>query len=420
MSRERVGVVGAGVSGLTAAHLLSRAHDVVLFEGDDRLGGHAHTHDVRTADGRVIAVDSGFIVHNSRTYPQLLRLFRELGVSTRDTEMSMSVRCRGCGLEYAGAKRLGGLFPRAQNVRDLRYLRTLSQVRRFHREAGALLDRPRGDARTLAEFLTDGRYSRHFTEHFAIPLVSAVWSAGPATSGRYPARYLFEFLRHHGMLSIGGSPTWRTVIGGSREYVLRIGKQLQAVRTATPVRSVRRLSDRVEVRSATDEVHEFDRVVVATHADQALRLLDSPTAAQRRALGAFEYSENATLLHTDASVLPSSRGARASWNYLKNRCADVSGGARISYDMNRLMGLAEPVDHVVTLNGGSDVDSRRVLAEMRYRHPIYTPDSVAAQAELPSIGDERVRFAGAYHGWGFHEDGCASGVRAAAAFGAGW
>ncbi|TWF92939.1 NAD(P)/FAD-dependent oxidoreductase [Saccharopolyspora dendranthemae] len=420
MSRGRVAVVGAGVSGLTAAHLLSRANDVVLFEGEDRLGGHAHTHDVQTGDGRTIAVDSGFIVHNERTYPQLLRLFGELGVLTRDTEMSLSVRCRGCGLEYAGAKRLRGLFPHARNVGDLRYLRTLSQVRRFHRQAAELLDGPGDDQRTLAEFLSDGGYSRHFTEHFAIPLVSAVWSAGPDTSGRYPARYLFEFLRHHGMLSISGSPTWRTVVGGSREYVRRIGNGLHAVRTATPVRSVRRLDDRVEVRSADDEVHEFDRVVVATHADQALRLLAEPTAAQRRALGAFAYSENATLLHTDGSVLPSRRGARASWNYLKNECAGDSGGARISYDMNRLMGLAEPDDHVVTLNGDAEVDPGSVLAKMSYRHPIYTPESVAAQADLPSIGDDRLRFAGAYHGWGFHEDGCLSGVRAAAALGSGW
>lgn len=421
MTRPRVAVIGAGVSGLTAAHLLQRNHDVVLFESAERLGGHAHTHDVRTADNRALGVDSGFIVHNERTYPNLLRLFGELDVSTQDTEMSMSVRCRGCGLEYAGGKKLGGLFARPANLARPAYLSLLAQVPRFHRRANQLLDEPHGaDELTLGEFLRAGRFSTYFTEHFALPLVSAVWSSDQRTSRSYPARYLFEFLRHHGMLSVSGSPAWKTVVGGSREYVRRIAERLSAVHVATPVRSARRLADGVEVRDDADRVHHVERVVLACHADQALDLLADPTPTEKEVLGAFEYAENETALHTDPAALPGAAAARASWNHLKPACGADSGPVRVSYDMNRLMRLAEPEDYVVTLNGTDEIREDRVLARMNYRHPVYTPTSVAAQRRLAEIGDERVGFAGAYHGWGFHEDGCAAGVRAAAAFGAGW
>lgn len=415
-----VAVIGAGVSGLTAAHLLRRRYDVVLFEADDRLGGHAHTHGLTTSDGRALAVDSGFIVHNERTYPNLLRLFGELGVRTRETEMSMSVSCDGCGLEYAGAKRIGGLFAQRGNAFRARYLRMLAQVPRFHRLANRLLDAPdaQADEITLGEFLSTQRFSRYFVDHFALPLVSAVWSADFATSARYPARYLFEFLRHHGMLSVAGSPTWRTVEGGSREYVRRAAAGLSTVHT--PVRAVRRAEDRVRIRDEADRTHLADRVVLATHADQALALLADATPAERKVLGAFGYSENETWLHTDPEVLPRNAGARASWNHHKPSCAADPGHVLVSYDMNRLMRLAEPADYLVTLNPAGRVRPDRTLARMHYRHPIYTPDSVAAQRLLPDLGDDRTRFAGAYHGWGFHEDGCASGVRAAEAFGAGW
>ncbi|MGW0890513.1 NAD(P)/FAD-dependent oxidoreductase [Saccharopolyspora sp. NPDC002578] len=419
---ETVAVIGAGVSGLTAAHLLRRRYDVLLFEADDRLGGHAHTHGLTTADGRTVPVDSGFIVHNERTYPNLLRLFGELGVRTRDTEMSMSVSCAECGLEYAGAKRLGGLFAQRGNVVRPRYLAMLAQVARFHRAANRLLDAPgeQADAVTLGNFLDGQGFSRYFVHHFALPLVSAVWSADFEASKRYPARYLFAFLRHHGMLSVSGSPTWRTVVGGSREYVRRAAAGLSAVHISTPVRSVERTGEHVEIRDESDRSHRVDRVVLACHADQALALLADPTPAETKVLGAFGYSENETWLHTDTSVLPAAPGARASWNHHKPSCAADPGHVLVSYDMNRLMRLAEPEDYLVTLNPAGRVRPDRVLARMHYRHPVYTPDSVAAQRHLPELGDARTRFAGAYHGWGFHEDGCASGVRAAEAFGAGW
>ncbi|MBB3663722.1 hypothetical protein FB384_002626 [Prauserella sediminis] len=420
MTEPTVAVIGAGVSGLTAAYLLSRRYRVVLFDADDRLGGHAQTHDVVAAGGRAIAVDSGFIVHNDRTYPNLTRLFDELGVSTQCTEMSMSVSCVECGLTYAGAKGFDGLFAEPSNLARPAYLRLLAQVRRFHRSANELLDVGADDHPTLGTFLADGRYSRYFVDHFAVPLVSAVWSAGPDTSLRYPARYLFEFLRNHGMLSVGGSPAWRTVVGGSRSYVDRIGKQLPAVRVATPVRSVRRSARGVDVRDGSDRVHEVAHAVIATHADDALAMLAAPTPAEREVLGAFEYSQNQAVLHTDARLVPSSRRARASWNYWKPSCAAGTDEVRVSYDMNRLMQLAEPEDYIVTLGDVGRVDPRTVIAAPTYRHPIYTRDSVAAQRRLHELGDDRVSFAGAYHGWGFHEDGCASGVRVAENLGAGW
>lgn len=414
--RRRVAVIGAGVAGLTAGYLLSRRYDVQLFEADDRLGGHAHTHDVRTGDGRVIGVDSGFIVHNGRTYPTLRRLFTELDVPTQDTEMSMSVRCDGCGLEYAGARRAGGLFAQRANLYRPAYLRMLGGLTRFHRHARRLLDTTTdADELTLGDFLAVGGYSRYFIEHFAVPLVSAVWSADGATTRQYPARYLFTFLRHHGLLSVAGSPTWRTVVGGSRTYTDRIVKEFAAVRLGAPIRAVRRHPDRVELHDASGGAHVVDRVVIATHADQALALL-----AGREVLGAFGYSRNDTVLHTDTAILPATAGARASWNYRKPSCAADPRHVLVTYDMNRLMRLTEPVDYLVTLNPDGLVAERSVLARMVYDHPIYTLESVAAQRRLPELVSERTAYAGSYHGWGFHEDGCAAGVRAAEAFGVSW
>ncbi|HVH23955.1 MAG TPA: FAD-dependent oxidoreductase [Pseudonocardia sp.] len=412
--RPAVAVIGSGVAGLTAAYQLQRRYHVTLFEADDRLGGHAHTHELITSDGHTTYVDSGFIVHNTRTYPNLMALFGELGVATQDTEMSMSVRCEGCGLEYAGARRLGGLFPQPSNLARPHYLRMLGEVMRFHRHARRVLADERAGDIPLGAFLAVGGYTRYFTEHFMLPVVSAVWSAGETVSLGYPARYLFTFLEHHGMLAVGGSPSWRSVVGGSRSYVQRAVKGLTAVQVSTPVRAVTRTGDGVEIRDDADVAHRFTRVVVATHPDQALALLTAATDTEREVLGAFRYSRNETWLHQDTSVLPRRAGARASWNYLKPACSSADGPVLVSYDMNRLQRLAEPDDYVVTLNGAGRIAPDRVLARMTYQHPIYTPESVAAQRRLPELNDGTLAFAGAYHGWGFHEDGCAAGLRAAA------
>ena len=420
-TREKVVVVGSGVSGLTAAYIMQRRFDVTLLEADDRLGGHAHTHEVSTADTGTTSVDSGFIVHNRVTYPNLIRLFEELGVATQPTEMSMSVRCDGCGLQYAGARGPGGVL--AEPARALRpdFLRMLAQITRFHRQARTELHSLDSDT-TLGQFLQEGGYSDYFTSHFMIPVVSAVWSAAPETALLYPARYLFTFLANHGMLSVKGSHQWYTVTGGSRTYVDAVAKNLAAVRTSTPVRALRRLPDGagVEVTFGSGDIEIFRRAVIATHPGTALRLLSLPTEREIRVLGAFRYSQNHTVLHQDPAVLPTKPRARAAWNYLLPSCSASSERVLVSYDMNRLQRLATAQPYIVTLNATDRIDPARVVARMHYEHPIYTPDSVAAQRLLPGLNDDVVAFAGAYHGWGFNEDGCRSGVPAAAALGAPW
>ncbi len=418
--RQTVAVVGSGVSGLTAAFLLQRRHDVTLFEQDPRLGGHAHTHELVDAAGGPVSVDSGFIVHNEKTYPNLLRLFADLGVRTQESEMSMSVSCQGCGLEYAGARGLSGLFANPSSLTNVKYLRMLVQVKKFHRHAHRVLADPADDDRTLAQFLAEGRYSSYFVSHFILPVVAAVWSCGPQTAGEYPAKYLFRFLEHHGLLSVTGSPTWRTVTGGSRTYVELAAKNLSAVQTAVPVRGVSRHNDGILIRTDDDETRPFDKVVIATHPNQALSLLTDAGPDETRVLGAMEYSASTTLLHTDTSVLPTQQRANASWNYRMSGCAGTDDKVHVTYDMNRLQRLTSASHYLVTLNSQDLIDPSSVIATMHYEHPMYTPTSVAAQAELPSLNSATTAFAGAYHGWGFHEDGCASGVRAAESFGGGW
>ena len=367
MTGRRIAVVGGGVSGITAGYVLAQADHVTLFEADDRLGGHTDTHP--------IGVDTGFIVYNEHTYPLLTRLFAEIGVATQPSQMSMSV----------------------------------------HRAVRTAQGDPVGQV--LGDFLRTGGFSRYFTAHFVLPLVAAVWSCPSGTALRYPARYLFAFLANHGMLSVSGSPPWRTVTGGSRRYVELAAKRLPDIRLSTPVRAVRRYPDHAEVLDAAGETHRFDAVVIATHADQALRLLDPPTDAERDVLGAFTYTQNPAVLHSDVTLLPRP-AVRASWNYQLSGCEPDQAAPRISYHMNRLQNLPGE-DYVVTL-GRAGLDPALVIDRMDYAHPAYTPASVAAQRRLPGLNTNVTAFAGAYHGWGFHEDGCRSGAAAARALGGIW
>ncbi len=420
-ARPSVAVIGSGVSGLTAAYLLRRTHDVTLFEADDRLGGHAHTHDLTASDGSMHAVDSGFIVHNDRTYPWLRKLFAELEVEVRPTEMSMSVGCKGCGLEYAGGRGLQGLLAQPRRLLDPKFLRMLLQVRRFHRRATAhLRTTDDSDLTTYGEFLEREGFSEHFVAHYAVPVVACVWSSGREIALLYPARYLFRFLEHHGMLRVTGSPQWYTVAGGSRTYVERLAKMLPDVRRSSPVTDVTRRPEGVEIRDASGEVTRFDRVVIATHADQALGLLTDPSDAEVQTLKAFGYSRNETVLHTDSSLLPEATQARASWNYRMSSCSSPDEPTVVTYWMNRLQGHHSPQEYMVTLNARERIDPDEVLAVMDYEHPIFTPESVAAQSRLVTLATDRTVYAGAYHGWGFHEDGCRSGVEAARHFGVTW
>ena len=405
-------VIGSGVAGLTAAYVLSGRNRVTLYEADARLGGHAHTHFLE--DG---AVDSAFLVHNDRTYPTLCRLFAELGVATQEAEMSMSVRADDIGLEYAGALGIRGLFTCRQSLRP-RYLLMLAEIIRFHSAASRLLqDSAQDNLETLEAFLERHRFSPYFVDYFITPLVAAVWSCAGDDALRCPARYLFVFLGHHGMLSVFGSPKWRTVTGGSANYVRAIASRLDEVATGTPVHSLRRLPDGVQVRAGRNPPRLFDAAVIAVHPDQALLLLDEATSWERAVLGAIPYSTNRAQLHTDTSVLPRHRRARASWNYLVTPETDQ---VVVSYDVSRLMRLGGKRRYLVTLGGRDRIDPGSVIAEMTYSHPLYMSESVAAQAKLATLDDDRVVFAGAYHGWGFHEDGAASGLRAARRLGADW
>lgn len=419
MTRRRIAVVGSGIAGLTAAYVLQRQADVTLYEADDRLGGHADTHDVVGSDGVPRRIDTGFIVHNRRTYPLLNRLFGELGVATQESNMSMSICCAGCGLEYAGGRGLSGLLPSARTVLTPRYARLLREIVRFYRRAHEVLAGD-DDAMTVREFLARGGFSAYFTSHFVTPVIAAVWSTAPTATGDYPARYLFTFLHNHGALTVHGAPVWYTVVGGSARYVERAAKSLTAIETSTPVRAVRRTAAGVEVRDDADTVAHFDGAVVATHPRQALAMLSTPSDAQRDVLGAIGYTVNPTLLHTDVSLLPRTPRAQASWNYALPACDAVPTAVQVSYNMNRLHRLAAPETYVVTLNGEQRVDPATVLGRRVYEHPVYTSASVAARRRLPELNDGVLAFAGAYHGWGFHEDGCRAGVAAAASLGVSW
>jgi uncharacterized protein len=424
-ARRRVAVIGAGVSGLTAAYLLQRTHHVTLFEADARLGGHAHTHDVATSDGGDVAVDSGFIVLNDRTYPTLRRLFAELGVRTRPTEMSMSISCDGCGLSYKGGRSANGVFAQRRRTADPRFWTLLLAIRRFRKQARAFLDAEPESTLSYGEFLDQHGFDAHFVTHYALPVVSCVWSMVHSDALAYPASYLFAFLAHHGFLTLGDAPTWHTVVGGSRSYVDAISAKLDAVHAGTRVTAVSRKPDQVVLDAVHDgngpsEHHEFDQVVIATHADQALALLTDADEEEMHLLGAFGYSTNVAWLHRDATLLPAQRRSQASWNYRLEDCDTLSDRTRVSYWMNRLQGLPDGDPLIVTLNPEHGAEPEDVIARMTYTHPTFTAASVAAQPHLASLNSDRLAFAGAYQGWGFHEDGCRAGVRAAEALGATW
>ncbi len=423
--RPTAAVIGGGISGLTAAYLLQRTHHVTLFEADRRVGGHAHTHDVTVPGGGTVPVDSGFIVLNDRTYPLLRRLFDELGVRTRPTEMSMNISCSGCGLSYTGGRKADGLFSQRRRAVDPGFWRLLLQVRSFQKQALSFLEEHPTSQLTYGDFLSEQGFDRHFVTHYALPVVSCVWSMGHTDALEYPAAYLFAFLRHHGFLTLGDAPTWHTVMGGSRSYVEAVTRRLDVVRPGTRVTAVSRKPESVEIDSIhadgdSNEHQSFDKVVVATHADQALALLTDAGEEEQELLGSFGYSTNVAWLHRDDTVLPETRRARASWNYRLEDCDTLTDRARVSYWMNRLQGHSEADPLVVTLNPEAGPAPDHVIATMTYEHPTYTGASVAAQARLASLNSDRLAFAGAYHGWGFHEDGCRSGAAAAQALGAAW
>ena len=414
--RQRIAVVGSGIAGLTCAHVLGPDHDVVLFEAAPRLGGHANTVDVHDRAAGQLAIDTGFIVHNDRNYPRLVRLFEELDVPTVDTEMSFGVTDRDPdspthGFTYR-ATSPNTLFADRRNLVRPAMWRMLRDVVRFYQQATRFLDE--GDElTTLDEFITRQGYGREFTELHLIPMGAAVWSTDPAGFGAFPARSLFTFLHHHGLLGVGDRPQWRTIVGGSRVYVDRIAARFAGtIRVATPVQRLERPSvpggGPTVVTAHGRET--FDRVIVATHSDQALRLLAEPSDVQREVLGAIRFQPNRAVLHTDTSLLSPRRRAWAAWNY--DRHSAGQDAATLTYDMTALQHLPGAERYLVSLNSPARIDPERVIETFDYTHPVFDGSAIRAQQRFDEIdGVDGFHFCGAWWGYGFHEDGIASGHR---------
>ncbi|SDF78896.1 hypothetical protein SAMN05216241_102359 [Limimonas halophila] len=412
----QIAVVGSGISGLGAAWALSRIHRVTLFEAQSRAGGHANTVDAPGPDGPR-GVDTGFIVYNTRTYPNLMRLFDALGVATEPSTMSFAVSLDGRRREYAG--HLGGLFAQPANLLRAGHWRMLADIVRFYREAPGLLDAPDGDAEPLGNYLDRKGYSRGFVEDHLLPMAAAIWSAPTAAIRAFPAASFVAFLANHGLLQFRDRPQWRTVTGGSRAYVDRILTELgDGVRLNTPVHAVRRTPSGVRIDSAAAQDEHFDQVVFATHADQALALLGADADGdEHEILGGFRYSRNTAIVHADPALMPRRRRVWSSWNYMATPMQGVEREVSVTYWMNSLQNLARP-DIFVSLNPLTEPDPATVFARTTYHHPVLDGAAVAAQRRLPEIqGRNRTWLCGAHCGYGFHEDGLASGLAVARALG---
>lgn len=411
-----VAVIGSGIAGLGAAWLLSRRHFVVLFEREARLGGHTCTIDVDAPEGR-LALDTGFLVHNPRTYPNLVRLFEETGVATRGSDMSFSVSCRRSGFEYSsrGAR---GFFAQARNAVRPSHLRLFADIVRFNREAPRVLDAP--DDPTLGEYLEGRGYSAGFVSRYLVPMTSAIWSAPVSSVRRMPARTLVRFFQNHGMLAVGSHPSWRVVSAGSRSYIDKLIAPLDGrVHTSAEVVSVRRDATGVALSFSDGSGFRADDVVFACHGDQILPMLGDATAAEREVLSAFTTTANEAWLHTDARMLPRSPWARASWNY--RMTDDEEAAPSVTYHLNRLLGLSTAAEYCVTLNPREPIDDASVIRRLSFRHPRFTREAIRAQARWREIsGVYRAHYCGAYWRYGFHEDGLMSAIRVAADLGVSW
>lgn len=412
-----VAVIGTGVSGLVAAHILNRKHNVTLFEKNNYVGGHTHTIVLEKGPDAGTPVDTGFIVMNHRNYPVLTRLFEQLGVELRDSDMSFGYHDERSGLQYCGTD-LNTMFAQRLNLLRPSFYGMIRQILRFYGNAVSDLESGRLEGLTLWEYLQKGGYGEVFVDHHIVPMGSAIWSTPCDKMLEFPAASFVQFFRNHGLLSVKDRPQWRTVAGGSHSYVKKIVAGLRnAVRLSAGVRSVRRGSGRVFVAWAGGE-EPFDAVVIAAHADEALAMLSDPSPDERRLLGPWRYTRNRTVLHTDACVMPPNRRAWASWNSTREEGVEVSQPLSLTYDMNRLQGLATKDRCFVTLNRAGAIAPDSVIADLTYTHPTYTFDSMKTQRELASLsGARNTYFCGSYFGYGFHEDGVRSGVEVAKAFG---
>lgn len=405
----KIAVIGTGIAGNTAAYHLSKSHDVTVFEANDYVGGHTHTHDIEWA-GQHYNIDTGFIVFNERTYPNFIALLEELGVGSQATEMSFSVKDSISGLEYNGHN-LNTLFAQRSNLFRPSFHRMIADILRFNREATGHLNR--GEAYLpLGDYLKQHRYSNEFIHHYIIPMGAAIWSTDQATMQRMPARFFIRFFDHHGLLQIKDRPRWFVIKNGSRSYVEKlIAPFKDRIRLNSPIERIRRFTDHVEIAPRDQAPETFDSVFIASHSDQALAMLGDASEAEKTILGAIAYQPNEAVLHTDQSLLPQRKHAWAAWNYQLDE--DKDRPVQVTYNMNILQGLAAPEEFCVTLNNSDNIDPKKIIKRMRYDHPVFTAESLAAQSRQAEInGANRTFFCGAYWRNGFHEDGVVSALNA--------
>ena len=403
----KIAIIGTGISGNVAAYHLNKDHDITVFEANDYLGGHTHTHNIEL-EGKSYSVDTGFIVFNYKTYPNFTGLLKELGVKEQLSAMSFGVKCEKTGLEYMGST-INSLFAQRRNIFRPSFWRMILDILRFNRQATDLLEDESDDI-SLGEYLKREKFSQTFIDYYLVPMAAAVWSADLNLMYQFPARYLIQFFHNHGLLSVTNRPDWYVIKGGSKTYATALTASFKdKIRLSTPVTGVKREQDAVVVTSPQGE-ESYDAVFFACHSDQALRLLEQPTVSEQQVLGAIKYQENEVLLHTDASILPKRKTAWAAWNYhlLEGDQAQVP----VTYNMNILQGLDSDQTFCVTLNNSNAIDQTKVLKRLQYHHPIYTQESVAAQARQSEINTDRLYFCGAYWRYGFHEDGVVSALNA--------
>lgn len=414
----KIAIIGSGISGLTAAWLLHQSHEITVFEANDYIGGHTHTIDVEL-DGEQLAIDTGFIVYNDWTYPNFIELLKRLDVGSLATEMSFSVRCERSRIEYNGSN-LNGLFAQRSNLLKPRFHRMLQDILRFNRESLELLEEDHENL-TVDEYVTQRGYSKQFSDLYLIPMGAAIWSCPPETFGKFPIRFIVEFYRNHGLLSIRNRPQWRVISGGSARYVEKLIAPFESrIRLNSPVEAIAREENGVTIRATDSEDERFDHTIFACHSDQALRILgDSATSTERDVLSEFPYQKNSAVLHWDDSVLPQRRRAWASWNYHiddapsdHQESSDRTGrSATVTYNMNILQRLEAQRTFCVTLNRDEAIDPAKIVGQYEYHHPVYTTGRRAAQQKHSDlINRNRTSFCGAYWGNGFHEDGVNSAI----------